>query len=123
MRKIESDYQIKHDDTLCSLFGEAEDRDHSALKKNETYKAFQEKMRIIHRVGTYNNICAGIILLMVTETYFFDLGHCPWGMFNDVHQFVKKNISNWQQILDSPERLKRINKHYEANNRHNSTKG
>lgn len=92
MKRISSDYTIKPFDTVVSLFGEAQDRDHESLKNNETYMQFMKESRKIHWVGKNNGVPAGDVLLLIYRKFDFNLDNCPWCRFDEVYHFVVNNI-------------------------------
>jgi len=91
---------IKDFDTIVSLFGY--ERDHAEIKNDPVYKKFNEWTKRIQYIGTNNNVPLGEILLLINYAFGYVWDTIPFGKYNEVYEFIKKNYDLRYKWIDPP---------------------
>lgn len=88
----DGDCFINYNDTLTSIFGEKESRNHSELKEDSRYKQFQNKFREINKVSEKRLIPAGEALRLIVIQFGTSLENIQFGKLDEVRDFLEKNV-------------------------------
>lgn len=95
-------FDVGFGDTITSLFGTKETRDHEKLRDNPAYKKFQEKFNSIFDLGQKYNVPDGEIQVMIHKAYGISLDETEFGRIDELRDFVEKNI-NQRYAFINPE--------------------
>jgi len=101
MRKkvISENREIEYNDTIESIFGKKEDREHLGLRDHPVYKQFQNKFKRIFNIARHYKSPDGETIKLIGHTFGEPLDRIPYGKLDEVEIFIKENIETRDKII------------------------